>query len=267
MTETPTQLKPWMPLLCVLPLVACGLGLYWNWPWLQAEHQRLEPWKLPIIWLSEMTAAFWYVQTFLAYFLSSEYPEVADEPVEPRNRQFWLVVLSFLFSIIGDIAISSSTQFVEQAAYETALPVNGQVIEADVRQLNNGGTLYTLECRFQDAGGIAHDVTLFATQATIPGNVRQAVAAGQLPAPIDLKYDPSWPGRCWIADSPDPHHNRLYFMSYSTILFSGLLALSIVALQREWARWRLPSVKICPFLGVTLVLFLSGIGKLILGEA
>ena len=45
---------------CLGCLALCAVSLRANAPWLAAENQRLEPWKVPIVWLSEATglAAF-----------------------------------------------------------------------------------------------------------------------------------------------------------------------------------------------------------------
>ena len=56
---------------CLGCLILFVISIQWNLPWLVAENQRLEPWKLPIIWLSEATG----LVLFLLYMVSLLLPD------------------------------------------------------------------------------------------------------------------------------------------------------------------------------------------------
>lgn len=253
----------WFFALLAGVVVGTGLGVWGNWPWLVAEHQRLEPWKIPVIWLTELIALFWFVRWGWRYCTSGQRGEVGT------GRVGGWVVLSLLAGLGGDLAITLITLREEAAAYASAVPADAQVVAADLKQLRGQGgkVLCALTCAFRDGQGDAHEVLLFAGLSALPAPVEQALRAGQLPVAVPVVYDPAWPGRCWLAGSTAPHHNRLYFMSFSVILFHGLLALALLALRRLPPGPVLPPEQIGPFLAVALVLFLSGVAKLLSGEA
>jgi hypothetical protein len=228
-----------------------------------AEHQRLEPWKIPLLWLTELIALFWFVRWGWRYCRSGHLGEVGT------GRVGGWVILSLLAGLGGDLAITLITLREESAAYASAVAADAQVVAADLKQLRGQGgkVLCTLTCAFRDGQGDAHEVLLFAGLSALPAPIEQALRAGQLPVAVPVVYDPSWPGRCWLAGSTVPHHNRLYLMSFSVILFHGLFALALLALRLLPPRHALPPEQIGPFLAVCLVLFLSGVAKLISGEA
>lgn len=270
---TLSRRKPWMMLLLAIPPLACAFGIRWNWPWLEAEHQRLEHWKIPVIWLSEITALLWYTWFCLTYIFAGDSRNTAMEqrlrkdPDPQKPHKLWVVIGTLILSIGLDLSVTLFTLFEEHVAHSAGVEAKGEVVDVTVQPLRNGNTLYSLHCQFHDGLGMQHQCTFFVGSSHAPPGVDAAVARREFPVPVVIAYDPSWPGRCWISDSSDPHHNRMYFMSFSTILFAAILAPALIGIRQVSPDKAIPAAEICPFLAVALVLFLSGVGKIILGEA
>jgi hypothetical protein len=257
--------RPWILCSTVLPLIAAYLGLRWNWPWLVAEHQRLQPWMILCDWLAPIVALFWYLQFMVAcaLFLPCE-SETVQLP--EHSRWFWALAITFGVSLAAESGTILLSIHKEHRAFSRARAAASNVVAGVRKPLSGGREMYTITCRFQDANGNWHDSLQFPHPGDLPLAVKQAITAQRFPAALPILYDADWPGRVWIQGTRDPHYNRMYFMSGSVALFSGLVGFALIALKQRYPSKMLPSDRVCPFLAVSLVLFLAGLGKLILGE-
>jgi hypothetical protein len=84
------------------------------------------------------------------------------------------------------------------------------------------------------------------------------------PAEVRIRYDPAWPPRAWLEGVRDQEH--LYMMNGSVIMFGVILTALLFVLKINWPQAAWPSYETGPFLALSLVLLLSGLGKLLLGE-
>ena len=212
-----------------------------------AENHRLEPWKIPIIWLSEVTG----LVLFIEYMISLAFSK-ATRPWQPRK----LTIRVFLLGTCLDGAVSLLSIADEYIAYARALRVQGQVVAGTARVQWSEHTRFTFTCTFQDQQGMVHTAWFSLVQTGVPINVQQAIKRGQLPAATEIAYDPHWPGRTWLAEVEYSDDNRLFLYSLLSILLSSVLTLGLMGLKGE-CRF-LPPAGIGPFLGMVALFCAAG---------
>lgn len=249
-------------LLFFLATAGVVLGTSWNWDWLVQEHLRLEPWRIPLIWLSIATAAFWYLYFLLGCLTGTGNREGGE------RKKLWLVVATFFLSMGADVAFSIQCAVEEETGYEDAVRVNARVFAGETKQLRfNKGKMYRLDCDFIDQRGVRQETVFIVGASELPGPVCKAVDDRDLPRSLEIAYDPDWPARTWLTSSKSPNHNRLHFLSLSILLFQGILTWILLSLRQRSTGERYLPAEVCPFLATAVVLFLSGFGKLLIGEA
>jgi hypothetical protein len=251
--------------MMALPPAALAVGVFWNWPWLATEHARLEPWEIPLVWLTLIVALFWYLQYWIYCCTLDLRPNAPGREEEPRKERLGLVLASFAIGIAIDVAVTLLTVYEENSTFQNASRADAQVISARARRFRESGVMFYIEARFQDAHGAWHDVVFTSDNSKPPPQLRSDLLAGAMPKKLAILYDPGRPARNWIEGTPDLGYNRLYLMSLSVTLFTGLLAFLLIRLRWDKPGAGFPSEKVGPLLAAALVLFLSGMGKALIG--
>jgi hypothetical protein len=211
---------------CLGCLALCAASLQLNAPWLAAENRRLEPWKVPIVWLSEATG----LAAFVAYMVRLTFTS-AKRPWRPRKYSVRVIVLSTCL----DAGMSLWSMAEEYLGHSRAVRVQAQVVDGTTRVMPAGDTRLTFTCTFQDQQGVVHSAWFpLVKQPDVPINVQQAVLGGQLPATAEVLYDPRWPGRTWLADLEYTDDGRLFFYSLISLFCSTLLAIVLRGLNEDY---------------------------------
>src|SRR5262245_32348403 len=232
---------------CLGCLALAWIGVQLNFPWLVAENLRLEPWKIPLVWLSEATG----LVAFLAF--------TASIALWGTTRRWWPRKLTLSLFILGiglDATMTVWSMVDEYAGHSRSVRVQAQVVEGKARVQPAGDTLYTFTCTFQEQQGQLHTAWFPHFDKVVPQNVRQAIQAGQLPVAIDLTYDPKWPGRSWLADWEYSDDGRLFFYSLMAVFCSSLLAPALTGWNEQHRL--IPAGGTAPFL--VMIPFFCGAG-------
>lgn len=245
----------------LVPLAAAILGVWRNWPWLVSEHARLEGWKIPLIWLGELTALFWY----LFFLLSRGWHDTKKNPIQSTSRvQGWpwsMVIMAFTIPLgmIGDAMITFWHLNEEITARRGSLPAVADVVASSWHEFKSGAVKYQLVCRFLDQNGHDQQVSLFVRSGSIPVGLEQTVRETQFPVVVNVFYDPNWPGRCWLREDRNPHNDGLPKLTLLVIEFQVffVIGLAIVGPRMSCTGF-ITVIKVMPFVVVALVLVLWG---------
>lgn len=226
-------------------LVLVVIGVSTNLPWLLAENSRLEPWKIPFIWSSELAAFV----LFMEYGL--------QQIVQTRWNRSRITVHAFIVATLLDLGLSAYSIIEENAAHNRALPAAGTVDAGYSWMESSGHTRYTLDYRFHDQTGKQYGGWYSDISDGVPDDVRAAVDNQNFPANIAVSYDPKWPTRSWLADVPYSHDNRLFIYSLFVIMLSVPLGGALALLHRSMS-W-FPDARMAPFFSATWILCLGAI--------
>lgn len=263
MTSPSDNQRPVNRRLLLLPPIVFALGLLFLWPYLAAEHARLQLWEIPLIWFGEATAFVWYA----AYCWSAlkrprVYNNVSEAAEEVRiDREFLAFLLMLAIGIGVDIAISMRSVYQEREGLERAVPVVAQVVDGKAHP-DRDSFNYIFFCRFKDGNGDIFVVRFKPPGRDVPEKVQAALRAEKLPVDINLVYDPQWPLRCWIP-SMAPNANRLYFISFCVILFQGILGYLFYVFRRQYPSANIPPVQTAPFLGACILMGMIAVCSLL----
>jgi hypothetical protein len=249
-------------LLVLGTLFLLALGVWGNWPWLTIEHARLEPLQAWLLWAADGTAVAWAVWFGLWYGLLGK--PVPTGPV--AGRTFWWVLLTLLVGLVVDAAVTAVSAYREETGRERAVAAPRAELTGGRTSLN--GDLAYVECRFQDQNGNWHESLMSLSLNRHPPALGAAIRAGQFPIPVQIKYDPDWPPRCWPEPAPDGEHQPLYLLSLCVLLFQGLLTFGAAACywKGEWPAGSVPIYQFVPVWGVMLPLCCGALGKFLSGE-
>jgi Protein of unknown function (DUF3592) len=218
-------------------------------PWLAAEHRRLEPWKVPVVWMSEAIGLL----SFVGYTISVALP-AGPRPRTPGKFAVRVVLLGACL----DAAFSGWSLAAEYLAHGRAVRVPAEVVAGKARETHPGHTTFTFTCTFRDPNGGVHAAWFpLVRNADVPVPVQQAIVGGQLPAAIDVLYDPECPGRTWLADVEYSDDGRVYFYSLMSLFCSTLLAFPLAGWGAEYRY--LPPPATGPFLMMVVFLGLAGL--------
>jgi hypothetical protein len=219
-----------------------------NLPWLIAENQRIEPWKIPIVWSSE-AAAF---VCFAGYGLRTLLPASLSPARASR-----LTLKAFFIAAAIDLAISIQGIVEERWAHSGAVSTTAQVFAGRSFIQWIGHRRYSLTCQFVDQSGRLQTGWYSLLAQEVPNEVKDGIERGTLPVKLKVAYDPNRPSRSWPADLPYSDNNRLSLYSLITLLFSGLLTANI-AVFRRWCP-ALPPPEAGPFFAATALLLACGL--------
>jgi hypothetical protein len=241
-------------------LLACGIGVVVQWPWLVAEHDRLTPLFRILIWFSDGAALLWVIW-FGIYYCIFGRPLPSSCSPDPEVRY---LVGSLLIAFTVDVAATQTSASDEEAGHARAVPTAGQIVGG--RPTMNGEVAYVV-CRFQDQLGVGHDSRLQISLADQPPPVRDAIQGGRFPVPVPITYDPEWPQRCWLVGFDDQENTRLHWMSASCLLFQAL-CMPMTLKYGVWttAAGRIPLYKVIPLWADLTPFFLAAVAKFCIGE-
>jgi hypothetical protein len=258
--KTPMKIRLLLGLAVLATLLAFGVGLTVHWPWLRAEHDRLEPaWRL-LIWCTDAAALLWVIWFGVNYsILGQRLPDARS-----GDPEFRYLLVSLLGAFAVGVATTVATAYNEQAGGARAVQAAGQIVGG--RPTWNGRKAYVV-CRFQDRGGMWHEGRLQVGLSGQPQAVRDALRPGGLPAPVLVTYDPDWPQRCWLAGFNNEEDNRIYWMEASFLLFQGLcLPLALRFGVWKTAVGRIPLYKVIPLWAGLTPFLLAAVAKFCEGE-
>lgn len=238
-----------------------GFSIWCHWPWLVVEHYRLEPMKAVLIWFGDIAVLLWCIWFTLRFCLLG-YPLPSNPDNAVRKGRY--VLVSLLVALGIDLTITVLTTIEEANGGAKAEATAGQIVEG--RATVNKKKAF-LHCRFQDTNGLWQDGWLQVGIRDQPAPVQQAIQAGQFPIPVTIRYDPSWPSRCWLIGYDNEEGNRIHFMSLCFLLFQGV-TLPLVMWGRYWptSEGVIPMHKVYPLLTEVGILLVSGVCKLLEGE-
>lgn len=241
-------------------LLAFFFSLWVHWPWLEAEHHRLEPATRVLIWSGDGAALFWLVWFGIRHCLLGH--PLPDSFFADAERRYLL--MSLLGAIAIDMAITGFTTYREISGESRKVLVRGEIIGG--RPTVNEEKAYIV-CRFQDMGQAWHESHHQVRLADQPLPIREAIRLARFPIPIHISYDQDWPRRCWIAKFNNEDDNRLYVASFSFLLFQliGLpWALKLGVWKTEMGV--VPLYKMVPLWAQLTPFFLAAVGKFCEGE-
>ena len=254
------RLRLLLGLVVVATLAIAGFSLWVHWSWLRTENDRLEPVYKVLIWTGDVTTLFW-VAWFGVWYALLGRPLPAAGARDPQTR---FLIISLVAAFAVDVLVTAVTTYDENAAESRAINVPGQIV--DGRPSVNGKKGY-LTCRFQDRGGAWHEAHLHVGLTDQPAAMRGGIEAGRFPMPVVVSYDTEWPPRCRLVGFDNDENNRLYWASFSFLLFQGLcipFAVKYAAVTTAAGVIRLYNV--VPLWAELLPLLMAAIGKFFQGE-
>jgi hypothetical protein len=241
-------------------LLAFGAGLLVHWPWLRAEHDRLQPaWRI-LIWFADAAALLWVIWFGVNYsILGRRLPDARS-----GDPEFRYLLASLLVAFGVDMATTAATAYEEETGHARAIQAAGQIVEG--RPTMNGQKAY-VQCQFQDRAGVWHESRLQVGLRDQPPAVRDAIRQGRLPVPVVVTYDPDWPQRCWLDGFNNEEDNRIHWMSASFLLFQGIcMPLALKYGVWKTAAGRIPLYKVIPLWAELVPFFLAAAAKFCEGE-
>lgn len=198
-------------LTVIAALVALATALGVHWPWLRAEHARLTPVLAAGLWAADGLALAGLLWVGLWY-------AALGRPAPPARSRLALaaaVAAALAVDLVSAVAVAHD----EVAGWDRSVAVPGEIVGG--RPTANGQKAY-LMCRFQSPDGAWHQGELQVRLSDQPPAIRAAVAGGQFPIPVTVRYDPEWPPRCWLDGFYNEEDNRLQWMSLVFLLFQVL---------------------------------------------
>jgi hypothetical protein len=261
-------------LAALVGLAGLGLavGLWAFLPYLEREHRRLEPWKSFLVWVGDLTAFLWFVRFTVRHFLLRKpFPSRAG----PLGAEWLFAWFSLLLALGWDLGVTLSVRHDERAGYQRAEVAAGQVVSLAVKEYPTA-VWYHLECEYADRAGVRHAAHFTVLEARpegfrpdVPGAVKQALRARQVPFPLPVAYDPRWPARSWVAGSGWDDGHRLHHLSLLILLYQAmslpLFALLLCANVRPGGAypWWYDLHQAFPFLVEAAVFLLFGAAELL----
>lgn len=214
----------------VLVLTALGFGIAGLWPFLAAGHRRLEPWKIPLLWLGDLAALYWFTKFFVRHCLAGE--PLRDRPITGRTpfRAFLPTLCGVALAMGIDLTITLYEMYAEHLALGRAETTVGQVY-AFRRTDHPESIVCRGYFRFVDQQGverygqfgvaIVHDKH---TNPDFPAESWEKIRAGVVPFDLRVSYDPTWPDRCWASDAISTSDFQPYVLSVFVLVAQLCLA-------------------------------------------
>jgi hypothetical protein len=266
--------RPVTALLFLLVVAGLAVGACAFGPYLEREHRRLEPWKVPLVWLGLGLALLWFLQFCAAHGLAGRAVRPPPAGGEGLGRAWWLALVTILAAMAADAWMAVRCLWDEQAGYAAAVRVPGQVNAVQRRDFPKN-VRYVLRCTYQDrAGNVRQSRFTLRDQADgglpagLPPAVAAAIRAGRVPFPVEVAYDPALPGRDWLAGAGWDDNDRLHYFSLAILFFQALtLPLFMIALSKYKQRtgeypWWYDLHKAYPALIAAAFLLLFGVIEL-----
>jgi hypothetical protein len=254
------RIRAILGLAVLATLLAFGSCLAVHWPWLRAEHDRLEPaWGL-LIWSADVASLLLLIWFGIKYSVLGRV--LPDAP--SANREFRHVLIGLTLAIVVDLVITAIAGYKEFVAEERAVRAAGQIVGG---RLSVNGSVGYVECQFQDENGASHHGRVQIWMGSQPSVAGNAIRQSAFPIPVRLRYDPEWHARCWLDGFGGQESNRFHFLSASFLLFQ------VVFLPIAWkcALWKTPNGliplhSVIPIWAELLPFCLAGISKFCVGE-
>ena len=209
----------------------CAFGFWGMWPWLVEAHRRLEPWKVVGIWIGDVSALVCALWVGVSFFLFGSRPL----PEEVATRRHRSAVIALGVGILLDLGFSWYVHREDQVGYDT-----GASTTAEVRAVRRADAPYVLECHYTDDQGKAYqaDVRTYEDKAREPPEglgvaERKELRFKPLPFTIRIRYDRSWPRRCWVEGAGVRDASDLHTLSFLLMIFQVPLLLLLWAAPRE----------------------------------
>ena len=195
----------------------CAFGFWGMWPWLVEAHCRLEPWKAVGIWIGDASALLAPYGSASRSSCSAPAPSPSPSQRAATARPSW----SLGVGMVLDLAFSWYVHRADQAGYD-----GGATTLAEVRAVRRADAPYVLECHYRDERGDAYraDVRVYEDKTREPAEglgVARRVELAQKPPPFTfrIRYDRSWPRRCWVEGAGVRDASDLHTLSMLLALF------------------------------------------------
>ncbi len=259
--EAQSRIRLLLSAVVALTLAATAFGYWVNWPWLSVEYSRQEPPYRELIWTADGVAFLWFAWFAFRYcILGTPLPTVSK-----RDAEFFSALLTMISAVVISIGMTVAIAVAEESAVLRAVAVPGAIVGG---RTSYNGELGYLACRFQGMDGRWYDGKMqINLDREIPPAGAKAVRDKQFPIPVQIAYDPQWPPRCWLGRARQWEDNRLWLMLVCCLIFQAILVpagLGIAMRPAGIAKARL--YEILPIWGGLLPLWLSGLGKFLIGE-
>jgi hypothetical protein len=267
--------RPVTALLFLLIVASLAVGACAFGPYMEREHRRLEPWKAALVWLSLGLALLWFLQFCAAHGLAGRAVRAPPAGGEGLGRAWWLALVTILAAMAADAWMAMRCMWDERTGYAAAVRVPGQVHALDRWELS-GTVRYALHCTYRDQAGNVHqsrftlrDLGGRGLPPGLPPAVAAAIRAGRAPFPVEVAYDPTLPGRDWLAGAGWDDDDRLHHFSLALLGFqAGALPLFMLLLTDYKKRtgaypWWYDLHKAYPALIAAAFLLFFGTGELI----
>jgi hypothetical protein len=184
---------------------AFALGLRLMGGYLAREHARLTPVEGVLLWTIEAVGAFWFVRYGFRHVVLGESPYRADP-----TTGFWPVWLSPAAGVGTDLGLTGCKEWDEHAAYRRSVPVDGQLLAADVLKRDFQPPSYRLYGQFTDGDGRVWPFKTYLTNERLRIFYVVAIRDGRLPVPFPMRYDPHRQARFWVDSESAVDENRVH---------------------------------------------------------
>jgi hypothetical protein len=227
--------------LSCLALFAVGVLAVWaNWPYIAAEHHRLEWWKVIGLYAGDLTAVFWFVRFTMQHAVLGVPLRTNDQARQKKKfRTFALITFA---AVIIDLGFSLYLMADERSGYLShSRNADAQVLEI-VEHRREKASNYEVECSFTDNAGSRRQAHLrvqawgHVFSPSLPSRTVQALTTHDTSNHIiPIKFDSRFPTRAWIEGAGWNDENGIYWFSVGiTCLHTGFLFIYLLSLQVRW---------------------------------
>jgi hypothetical protein len=229
-------------------LLALPVGIYLLGPYLAEEHRRLRPWEVPAIWAGNAAGLVWFLRFLHRHIILGE--PFLDRPlrdVGPRPSALAITALT-LAGVALDLCVTLHHVRAEHTGYAAAARVTGEAFRVDRWDAGEHGlqTNFHVHCRYTDSAGVTRTADFRVAQPKkmpLPrmdhAPTAAAIAAGQTPFPVPVRYDAAYPAQAWLEGAPFALDEGNDLASFSLmVLFMQSFFLSIYVPLTLWATRR-----------------------------
>ena len=255
--------------LFLLTLAGLAYGLVQLWPYLLAAHRRLEPWKIPLLWLGDAFALVWFVKYFARHVFLDQ--PLATLPAASVKNPLWLVVLTSCPAFGFDLGFTVYEAYTEYHARQGSVTTKGTVYAFYLLPQKTGAISITGYYRYTDPFGMQRLGKFHAaigedgkgTNPSFPEEVWDHFRNRQVPFEIQVSYDPAWPERSWATAVPNLMNTQIFWLSACTVLvqiafFPVFLAALRERIQQGEVPWWYDCYQVYPLVLESGILVLVG---------
>ena len=260
--------------LTILTLLGLVFGIYWLREWLGYELRRKGPLYTVATLLAEGMAVWWFVHFFVTRCLLRQRSNGNPSGVRKVSRSWGWFVATSILAMVLDLCCTLWIWHLDKERFHSSQL--GSATVARLESFKTGGIwrAYKTYCTYKNASGQQHRAIFKFKENTrkrqfkggVPHELALRLRSRRTPFMMQIRYDPSWPNRSWVAGVEYSEQiNRRPYVWSMVVLEVQLIGLMIAAAVmrkmkgKESTRNMLELARFFPLMSETFVLFFAGL--------